>query len=208
MDINAPVFTVSQYQALVAARSLGRTCGYEASHASQVTRLALRLFSELSSLHQLDSTGRYYLVCAGILHDIGWVEGGKNHHKTGLDIILNSALLPLNNRERLIIGSVVRYHYAALPSPKHDHFAALQPADQQIVLYLAALLRLADGLDRPHHLLVRDLRCEVNEGDINLSYFAPSRAKAEEKAAREKSDLLEQVYERHLSIKWLSPSHV
>lgn len=206
MDINTPAFTAAQYQALVAARNLGRTCGYEASHASQVTRLALRLFGELASLHHLDSTGRYYLVCAGLLHDIGWVEGGKNHHKTGLGIILNSALLPLNNRERLIIGSVVRYHYGALPNPKHDHFAALQPTDQQIVLYLAALLRLADGLDRPHHLLIRDLKCEVNDAEIRLSYLAPSRAKAEEKAAREKSDLLEQVYQRHFSIKWLAPS--
>ena len=207
MDINAPLFTAAQSHVLIAARKLGRTCGYEASHASQVTRLALRLFQELAPLHHLDGTARYYLVVAGILHDIGWVEGGKNHHKTALDIILNSALLPVNSRERLIIGSVVRYHYGALPDLKHDHFAALQPDGQQLVSYLAALLRLADGLDQPHHLQVRDLKCEISEEEIRLWYLAPARARAEEKAARAKSDLLKQVYQRHFSIHWLSPSN-
>lgn len=198
----APTFSPSQYKALVAARDLARACDYEASHANHVTRLALRLFDELSPLHHLGSTARFYLACASLLHDIGWVEGGKDHHKTGMRIILNDTQLPIDPRERLIIGSIVRYHVAALPSPKHEHFAALSPADQQTVLSLAALLRLADGLDRPHHLQVRDLKCTIGDDEIHLTYSAPARAKAEEKATREKSDLLEQVFQRKFSIRW------
>lgn len=202
MDNTTPLFTAAQTRALVAARELARACDYEASHSSQVTRLALRLYDELEPLHHLGVTERFYLVCAGILHDIGWVEGGKNHHKTALGIILHSERLTLDSRERLIIGSVARYHFKALPNQKHEHFAALDPADQQVVLFLSAILRLADGLDRPHHLQVRDLHCELSETEILLIYTAPARAKAEEKAAKEKSNLLEQVFGRGLNIQW------
>ncbi len=73
---------------------LAQTCDYEANHSHQVTRLALRLFDELESLHHLGQEPRFWLECAGILHDIGWIEGWRNHHKTALRVILTTPLLP------------------------------------------------------------------------------------------------------------------
>ncbi len=195
-------YTAEQQQALQAAEELAQTCHYEAEHTHQVTYLALRLFDELRKLHHLGMRERYYLECAGILHDIGWIEGWKGHHKAALKIILRTSMLPMENRERLIIGSVARYHTKALPGLRHDHFAALRPADQQVVRVLAALLRLADALDRTHHSHIRDVQCKISGDKIRLRYRAPTRNRKEEKAARKSSDLMEQVFGRKLSIQW------
>ncbi len=95
---------------------LAEYCKYDANHAWQVTKLALQLFDDLFTLHHLSTEKRYLLACAGILHDIGWINGWKNHHKSTLEIILNTKLLPFDSKMRLLIGSIARYHRGALPS--------------------------------------------------------------------------------------------
>ncbi len=52
-------------------------------------------------------------------------------------------------REREIVANVARYHRKALPKPRHENFARLSGADQELVGKLGGILRLADGLDRP-----------------------------------------------------------
>jgi exopolyphosphatase/pppGpp-phosphohydrolase len=181
---------------------LADACQYEADHTHQVTRLALRLFSELSEIHQLDSNARFLLECAGILHDIGWVDGWREHHKSTLNIVLNSPILALDNRTRFVIGSIARYHRGALPSKEHDHFAALNPEDQKLVLVLGGILRLADGLDSSHREIIRDIRCKIGKRTVTLHYAAPSASSEDEQVASEKSDLLQQVFNRKFEISW------
>lgn len=194
-----------QENALQASLQLAQTLEYEAEHTHQVTRLALRLFDELSDLHHLGEAERFWLQCAGILHDIGWVEGWKGHHKTSLRIIQTTQLLPLDSKERLIIGSIARYHRKALPSLDHDHFAALEPFEQEKVKILSALLRVADGLDASHQSRVRDIVLHVTKKKIMIQCAIRSlTAIEEETAAAEKSDLIQMVFQRTVAFQWKS----
>jgi exopolyphosphatase/guanosine-5'-triphosphate,3'-diphosphate pyrophosphatase len=181
---------------------LAQTCDYEASHSHQVTRLALLLFDDLEPLHKLGLEQRYWLECAGILHDIGWIEGWHNHHKTSQRIILTTPLLPFNNKERMIIGSIARYHSKALPSISHDHFAALEPEDRQVVCVLAACLRLADGLDHSHHNRVKGLRCKIKPKKIIVVCDVISNADEETEAGQRRSDLMVDVFQRPVVVNW------
>ena len=186
---------------------LAEKCGYEEEHSHQVTVLALRLFDELESLHGLGAEERFWLQCGALLHDIGWIEGQQGrHHKTALRIILNTPLLPFDERERLIVGSVARYHRKALPSERHDHFAALDAEDQDVVRVLAAILRVADGLDRTHQSLVEDLWCEVLPELIIVHCAVCYPAEVERQTAWEKGELLSQLFERRLFISSGLPS--
>lgn len=191
--------------ALQACLKLAQTMEYEEGHTHQVTRLALRLFDELREIHHLGEEERFWLQCAGILHDIGWVEGWKGHHKTALRIIQTTQLLPFESKERLIIGSIARYHRKALPSLEHDHFAALEPPEQEKVLLLSAILRTADGLDATHQSKVRDLVAHVSKKKIVIHCAIKTlTAIEEETAATEKSDLLEKVFQRSVTFRWKS----
>jgi putative phosphoesterase len=169
-------------------------------HPQQVTRLALRLFDELQPLHGLGARERFWLECAALLHDIGWAEGWKAHHKTSLRMVLEDPTLPFARYERLVIGSIARYHRRALPSPAHAHYAALKPRDQGKVSVLAALLRIADGLDCSHEGAVADLTAEVTPAEIVLHLQVRGEVEDECQDARGKGDLLEQLFGRALQV--------
>lgn len=181
---------------------LAESCEYEVGHTHQVTRLALRLFDELQPVHRLGAEERFWLHAGALLHDIGWIEGRKGHHKTALHTILNTPLLPFDNGECLVIGSIARYHRRALPKKKHGHFAALKPPQRHIVSVLAAILRVADGLDRTHQSLVQDLSCEITPEQIRVRCSARRPVDIERRSALKKGQLLEKVLKRDLVVEW------
>lgn len=193
--------TFDDHSAREAVIELAKTCESEYDHVNHVAYLTLRLFDDLQSIHHLDPIDRSLLQYAAILHDIGWVEGWKNHHKTSLRIILETQLLPFNHHDRLMIGSIARYHRKALPNLSHDHFAALVPGDRKKVQILASFLRLADGLDRTHRCKIKDLVCKLKKTSIQLSCASAFPSLEELQGGIEKSDLLSLVFDREIKIK-------
>jgi CHAD domain-containing protein len=183
-----------------AVLALAQQCQYEVEHAQHVTRLALRLFDGLQPQHGLGTPERLWLEWGALLHDIGWIEGRQQHHKTSLRLILGSALLPLSSRERLLVAAIARYHRRALPSNKHKHFAVLDAADKQRVRVLAGILRVADGLDRTHRSLVDDLSCDVAPEQIVVRCTTHGDTAEEYRAARDKCRLFEAVFQCQLEV--------
>lgn len=192
----------SEEDIINASIQLAKSCGYEPEHTNQVTRLALRLFDELASLHGLGSKERFWLQNAAILHDIGWIEGPNRHHKTALRIILEDQTIPLPEDEKLIVASIARYHRAALPKKKHKHYASLDKRNRQIVKILASILRVADGLDRTHQSIVNDVSCDITPDQIIISCAVKRPSEGDRQAALDKGDLMEKVFNRTLVVEW------
>jgi exopolyphosphatase/guanosine-5'-triphosphate,3'-diphosphate pyrophosphatase len=184
-------------------KKLAKDCHYEAKHTRQVTRTALKIFDDLQNLHRLGSTERFYLECAGILHDIGvHTQGTKGHHKASLNIILTTPILQFNNIERLIIGSVVRYHRRAMPSISHDHFKALNEDERKKVSILAGILRIADGLDYTHRRHVGHVEASFNDHKIIIDCLVRRKPiKKELKSAITKGTLLTSLFNRELVLR-------
>lgn len=191
----------SAYQAVL---ELAATCNYNPEHVERVVRLSLKLFDELKILHRLGEEERFWLQCAATLHDIGQIEGHRQHHKASLKIIITNNLLPFNNKVRLIIASIARYHRKALPSESHDHFAALDPQDREKVCVLAACLRLADGLDQSSHGQIVDLSCRSKLKKITIISTTKTLPRDDHIAA-EKSDLMQLVFNRAIILRWEKP---
>ena len=119
--------------------ALARRYDFEEGHSFQDERLALRLFDETErlGLHSLSSSespqGTWYaspcadiLSFAAILHDIGYVEGYEQHHKTAFRLIMAEPIPGLSPREQTLVAHVARYHRGGIPDPaKHPAFAAL-----------------------------------------------------------------------------------
>ena len=168
----------------------------EPSHSRQDTRLALRLFDETRGLHGLEDGDRELLEAAARLHDIGWSVSpdGAGHHKRAFRLIREAGLDGFSDEETLVIANVSRYHRRALPRPSHKGFAALPQEARDRVARMAALLRIADGLDRTHRDVVRDLTCRT-EGDALVIRIAPAHSPdAEAAAAVKKADLFRKVF--------------
>ncbi len=178
-------------------------CGCDNDHTQHVTTLALRLFDELQPMHRLDGGARALLQFAALLHDIGWIEGEKGHHLATLRIILNTPLLHFNNKERLMVGSIARYHRRALPDKTHDHYVALSTKEQGLVSELAGILRVADALDTAHAHHIEDVTCDVRPRKVVLRCKVQKAAPEEEKMVQEKGDLFELVYKHRLEVQWV-----
>jgi putative phosphoesterase len=189
-------------QRLEAVLELAQASDYEVEHTHQVTRLALMLFNETQSFHRLGPQERFKLQCAALLHDIGYVAGSKSHHKQALRIILASDLLPFKRRERLIIGSIARYHRKALPSTRHKHFARLDREDRRRVEVLAAILSLVDSLDSSHRSLVHTLTCTFTPRKAILHCVVLGLYEEWRQRVFEKGLLFEQVFGRKLVLEW------
>lgn len=175
---------------------------YAAGHMRQVARLALRLFDGLRLLHGMGEGERLLLHCAAQLHDqgVGPFDDNRAHHKVSEQLIRAADLAPLSAREQDLIAQIARYHRKALPRASHARFAALSGEDKLRVRVLAALLRVADGLDRGHRDAVRDVTVETTPETLRLTLDASGPVDEEREAARLKGDLLEEVFARKLVI--------
>ena len=175
--------------------ALGRRYGFEEQHSRQDARLAVRLFDLTADLHHLDEEHRELLYCAGLLHDIGYVEGYWGHHKTAYRLIMKADLGDLTARDKRIVANVARYHRGARPKLSHKGFAALDPEDRETVTMLGAILRLADGLDRTHTSAVRGLDVWLDGDELVLVIDCPfgcySEVWAGEKKGRFFGDLFD-----------------
>ena len=170
------------------------------AHNEQVTTLALALFDGLCSLHGYGPTERCLLEIASRLHDIGWsrVVSGK-HHKLSRDMILELDIPGLDEQDRLLCALIARYHTKALPdASRHQQFASLDPYRRELVEWLAAILRVADGLDCNHANAVGRLTCEVCSNAMTIHLESAGDCRTEIERARQKQDLLEQKTGRRI----------
>jgi exopolyphosphatase/pppGpp-phosphohydrolase len=169
-------------------------------HTRQVAWIALRIFDDLKPLHGLGASERKFLEYAALLHDTGWSGGRKGHHKRSYEIILHDPGLPFKDRDRRVIGAIARYHRKALPDPSHREYLALDTSDRRIVQVLAAILRVADGLDVSHQNLIRAISCQEKPGAVICRCRASGPADTEKMSAEKKSDLFSMVFSRNLII--------
>jgi exopolyphosphatase/guanosine-5'-triphosphate,3'-diphosphate pyrophosphatase len=178
--------------------ALARRCAWHKSHSEQVARLTMRLFDDTRSLHGFGTPERELVEYGALLHDIGWHIGRSGHHKHSAYLIRNGDLKNFSPQEIEIIAQIARYHRKGPPKEKHEAYAALAPRAKKIVRTGAALLRLADGLDRSHASVVRDVKCRVGGKEVKCVVSTRWDAQLELWGARRKREMFEKVFKRSI----------
>ncbi|MBN1580359.1 MAG: CHAD domain-containing protein [Anaerolineae bacterium] len=119
------------------------------AHAQCVAEHALALFDALEPIHQLGVDRRKLLHVMGMLHNVGLESDPIRHHIAGRDIILDNPLRELSKVEQHMLAAAVFLHRKKFKPRrlKAKAVASLPPGIQQDTLALAALVRIADGLD-------------------------------------------------------------
>ncbi len=176
-------------------KQLAERSHYEALHAGQVQKLALRLFDSIGARIGCHPEDRQTLSDAAMLHDIGYHINYDKHHKHSYHLITHAELLGMTPAEQVIVANVARYHRGAEPSKAHENFGPLSAADRARVRRLAAILRVADGLDRGHTAAVADLRVRWLERALRIIPVPAEGAsiRLELWGASKKSDLLAEI---------------
>jgi exopolyphosphatase/guanosine-5'-triphosphate,3'-diphosphate pyrophosphatase len=169
-------------------------------HARHVACLSHRLFETLQPVHKLAPAAGKLLEASSYLHDIGHFVSGIAHHKHSAYLVANSDMPGFTDKERLAIAALCRFHRKSMPQPRHSHFQALDLESKRVVIGLAAILRIADALDRGHAQRVRDVSSMIKDGNLNLVIEADSDADLEIWAAEEASVAFRESYGREIQI--------
>jgi exopolyphosphatase/guanosine-5'-triphosphate,3'-diphosphate pyrophosphatase len=177
---------------------LQRRCNVNRAHADQVARLALDLFRGLRPLHDFANSDGELLEFAALVHDIGFHIAASKHHKHGAYLIENAELQGFSVDEIQILAQAVRYHRKATPKEAHAPYSALSATNKRKVQVMAALLRLADGLDRGYAQVVRGVRCRIGDKVIEMTLSTDGEAELELWGARRKRDLAEEIFGRKI----------
>lgn len=181
-------------QIIRSALDLGRKFRFDEGHAQQVAKLARALFRELAPEHRLDPRFELLLTLAALLHEIGHFVSPTSHHKHSMYLILNSELFGLGRRDMLLVALVARYHRRASPRPTHEGYVALEREQRVAVAKMAALLRVADALDRSHSQRIDQVQCVREEGRLVLAVPGVEDLSLEQLALKQKGTLFEEVF--------------
>jgi exopolyphosphatase / guanosine-5'-triphosphate,3'-diphosphate pyrophosphatase len=184
-----------------AAVTFGRRFSFDESHAHQVMHHALAIFDQLTQLHGLGDDDRRVLIAAALLHDIGAYISYKRHHKHSHYLIAQAELAGLSSSQTGLAAIVARYHRKSEPAPHHEEFAALKPAEQDRATKLAAILRLADALDREHAERVRTVRVAHNDDVVTLHIEGDGDLLLERWALTRKAAMFENVFKVRVKVR-------
>ena len=177
-------------------------CSGEAEHGRQVAFLAGRIFADLQQRFSMPEGDRELLEMAARLQDVGYVISYEQHHKHSYHLIRNSQLPGVRQHDLELIANVARYHRGASPKKKHDSFRRLSSGEKERVRRLAAILRLAGGLDRSRSQQVRDVRAVIEDDRVTLVTMAVEEPQVDIWGAERRRQLFEQVFGMPVTIGW------
>jgi exopolyphosphatase / guanosine-5'-triphosphate,3'-diphosphate pyrophosphatase len=182
------------------ALAVGRRYDFDEDHARQVARISLLLFDALRPLHRLGEEERRILLAAALLHDVGQSVAYRRHHKHSRYLILHSAPRGLTPREVELAALVARYHRRARPKEKHEGYRDLTAGERSRVGGLAALLRVADALDRIRLDGLEGVEAREEDDRVLLRLRGRGVMPIDQDALKKKRRLFQRVFERDLRI--------
>lgn len=196
MDLmtGSPLTGTFQEEVVQSATDIGSRYKTDRKHADHVAAFARQLFRELRHLHGLDAKYELLLRVAAILHEVGMFISPREHHKHSLYILLNSEIFGLSSGDRLLVALLARYHRRYNPAPGHPYFSDLSREQRMIIIKLAALLRVADALDRSHAQRIRGIQLRAEGGRLDIITQGAADTTVEQLAINSKCDLFREIY--------------
>jgi exopolyphosphatase/guanosine-5'-triphosphate,3'-diphosphate pyrophosphatase len=177
-------------------RASDRQFGRGEAHANQVKTLALKIYQEMTRLRYLDGSveDKEILELAALMHDVG--IPGEPHNEAGFDY-LNQLLPDLVGTDPEARNYMPVIMYCVLWHNEHEFSQRgdLQIVDPVRTRRLAAIIRVADGLDRTQSQIVTGLSLRRDGNSLVCTVVSdyPS-TEIEMDMARKKADLLMDVH--------------
>ena len=173
---------------------------WEERHAQHVAATATFLFDVCRPLYDGPARDAELLEYAALLHDVGYLVSHDTHAKHSRYLIKNADLQGFQPDEIAIMSLVARYHRGAPPKPSHKHYRKRPDGEQRRIRQLAALVHIAEGLDRSHFQNVTALRAELSDEALTLSIATKADPQLEVWSGTEEGAMFEAEFDRTLRV--------
>ncbi len=180
--------------AIHSATAIAEKYRVDREHAENVADAAVRLFDELQGEHGLGGRPRLLMRVAALLHEVGTFVSNVAHHKHSYYLISHAEIFGLNRDEIELVAHVARYHRRSVPKPSHLEYVALPRESRIVVNKLAAILRVADALNRGRGRKPGTVRFERRGDDLVILVAGATDLALERRAMAVKGDMLEDIF--------------
>jgi exopolyphosphatase/pppGpp-phosphohydrolase len=172
-----------------------RNYGQGPAHALQVSKLSLKIYDELVRLKMLadNPEDRVILEAAAVLHDIGHPQ--EPHHEAGFDFL--SAEIPKLTAEEPISNAALSTLLVSVLWHNERTYlkrGAIEIPDRTHAEQIAAVIRVADGLDLISQPPIADVSLSLKNGQLRVKVISKHPVDMQIKEAASKSDLMKSAF--------------
>ncbi len=187
---------------LVASRNIAKRYSSGKNHIQGTTQLALTIFDSMKKIHGMGARERLLLQIAVQLHDCGKYISMGDVAECSYRIIMATEIIGLSTEERQIIASAVRYNTTEFVY--YDKIEVESGVDRRrylLIAKLAAILRLANAMDRSHYQKVQGLRAVLKDRELQLVIDSDRDFSLELGLLKDKVAFFEEVFGIHLVLR-------
>ncbi|MDD6328571.1 MAG: HD domain-containing protein [Eubacteriales bacterium] len=150
---------------LASAYSISKRYKCNRSHVERTSDIALKIFDSVKKIHGMGKIERLQLQIAAILHECGNYINMHNGAENSYYIVANTEILGLSHKERMEVANIVKYNMLYLPDYARIS-SELDGADYLTVAKLAAILRIANILDKSHLQKIEDISVSIKDSQM------------------------------------------
>jgi exopolyphosphatase/guanosine-5'-triphosphate,3'-diphosphate pyrophosphatase len=188
-------------QVISSAKDLARKYGVDLRHGRYVASYGLQLINQLQEKYEVSERDQVIYEVAALLHDAGQLVSPSSHHKHSRYLIQNSNLFGLSQHDIVLVSLVARYHRGAVPKPSHSDYTSLTREDRIRVSKLAAVIRVANALDRVRGSRQLKLRTHMEEGRLILEIKGAVDMTLIKERVHAQADLFASVFGKELQLR-------
>lgn len=153
---------------LSVTREMAKKYESDLKHTSNVEKLCMLIFDSIKKISGLSRRDRLLLQVSSILHDCGKYVNMMNGAENAYYLMMNTEIIGLSEEEKRIAANVIRYNSSA-EVPEFSRVEGEITHENYVrMLKMAAILRLANGMDRSHLQRIQDIRVTIKGHELKI----------------------------------------
>lgn len=174
--------------------TIGKRYLYDKKHAQQVERLSLIIFDKIAKAYGMGEHERMLLRATCILHDIGKYICMRSHSIYTYQLIMSTDIIGLSEKDKKIVALASYYHANRLFDKTNSRAPLVEKELVPVVAKLAAIVRLADALDRSYMQKIHSFTVNLKENRLKVQAASKEDLALEIWTFADKSSFFEEVY--------------
>ena len=178
---------------LSAVRNLAERYQGYSSHTEAVIKMTMTIFDAMKKVHGMGARERLLLETAAMLHDCGRYISLVNQAECSYQIIMASEIIGMTHLEREMVASIVKYNSHPL-LPYENMMDKMNQESYMIVAKLAAILKIANAMDRSHKQKFKNIRAVLRDKELIITVEATESIILEKGLFSTYADSFEEIF--------------
>lgn len=178
---------------IASAQYLAKRYRCDREHGDRVAEYALKIFDSIKKEFGMGKTERLQIQIAAILHECGNYINMHDGARNSYYIVANTEIIGLSHKERMEVANIVKYNVLYLPARERME-DDLGECDYMVIAKLAAIVRIANVLDKSHSQKLENLSVSVKGDELVISAKTYEDISLEAGLFQMRAEFFEKVY--------------